>query len=366
MSSRKRIRIAEPHLEEAGSLVLGVLRSGQLSQGPMVERFEALCSTMAGTRHAIAMSNGTVTLEAALEVLGIGKGDEVITSAFTFGATVNAILRSGATVRFADILDDFTLDPNSVADLVGPKTAAIMPVHLYGLIADMPAIEAIARGKGLAVIEDAAQAHGASINGKPAGSFGVGSFSFYATKNVTSGEGGVITTSDDDLAFSLRILRNQGSARRYEYEMVGRNLRMSDVLAAVAIPQLERLADIIDARSRNAATLNNLLCDQDGLKIPEVPMNRRHVWHQYTLLLENVDRQLVASQLATAGIESGVYYPRIAWDHDVYRRHPRVVQDPAPVADRIAATCLSIPVHHKLTVEEIRAVAAETRRAVAA
>ncbi len=254
-----------PHLRAAARAARSrnssssVLRSGHLAQGPMVERFEALCTTMAGTAHAIAVTNGTVALDAALHVLDIGPGQEVITSPFTFAATINAILRSGASVRFADIRDDFTIDPASVAALIGPATTALMPVHLYGLPADMQALMSLAAANRLAVVEDAAQAHGADVGGRRAGSFGVGCFSFYATKNVTSGEGGCVTTDDSMLAERLRIARNQGMRGRYDYAMIGQNWRMTDVAAAIAIPQMERLDTINAARRGNAATLTACL-----------------------------------------------------------------------------------------------------------
>src|SRR5580704_5929227 len=282
-----RIRISAPQLgPEVENLVLSVLRSGHLAHGPMVGRFEALCTEMAGTAHAIAVANGTVALDAALAVLDIGPGQEVITSPFTFAATINAILRSGASVRFADIRDDFTIDPDSAAALIGPATTALMPVHLYGLPADMQALMSLATANRLAVVEDAAQAHGAAVAGRRAGSFGVGCFSFYATKNVTSGEGGVVTTDDSMLAERLRIARNQGMRGRYDYAMIGQNWRMTDVAAAIAIPQMERLETINTARRGNAATLSALLATTSAVTTPSVPAGRSHVWHQYTVLLD--------------------------------------------------------------------------------
>ena len=238
----REITVANPVIgPEAEALVLEVLRGGRLVQGRMVERFEELCCLMAGTTDAVAMSNGTVTLESIMEAQQIGPGDEVITSPFTFAATVNATLRAGATVRFADVHPDFTMDAASAAALVTPRTRAIVPVHLFGLMADMVAIEEVATRHGLVVIEDAAQAHGARQGELRAGGTGIGSFSFYATKNVTSGEGGVVTTSDPVLARHLRLLRNQGMERPYEYEIVGTNRRLTDLQAALAIPQLEQL-----------------------------------------------------------------------------------------------------------------------------
>jgi perosamine synthetase len=354
------IRVSQPHFgAEVEALVLEVLRSGHVAQGPMVARLEALGAEMAGTRHAVAVANGTVSLETALEVLGIGPGDEVVTSPFTFAATVNAALRSGATVRFADIGADFTIDLESVAALVGDRTVAIVPVHLYGLMADMPAIMALADRHDAAVVEDAAQAHGASLDGRPAGSFGIGSFSFYATKNVAAGEGGLLTTDDDTTAHRFRLLRNQGMVERYRYEAVGRNLRMTDLQAALAVPQLEHLDESNAARQRNAARLTGLLGGHSGLGLPEIPKGREHVWHQYTVLLpEGTDREQVQTRMREAGVEAGVYYPRLAWDYPIYREHPHIVADDTPVARSAAARCLSLPVHPRLTPEELEQVAA--------
>ncbi len=354
------VRMAEPHFgDDAAQLVLSVLRSGQVAQGPMVERFEDLCASMAGAAHAIAMANGTVTLEASLEVLGIGPGDEVITSPLTFGATLNAIVRSGATARFADIGPDYNVDPGSVASLVGPATAAILPVHLYGLPADMPAIDAIACRHGLAVVEDAAQAHGACIEGRPVGSFGLGSFSFYATKNVTTGEGGVVTTSDAAYARQLRLLRNQGMSRPYRYDMAGTNMRMTDMQAAVGIPQLEKLDDITGARAANAHALGVQLREQiPTVALPPHPVARRHAWHLYTILLrQGSDRDAVRSRMRELGVEAAVYYPSLVWDHPPYRHNPHVVIDETPNAASVAARCLSLPIRPGLEPCDLERVA---------
>jgi dTDP-4-amino-4,6-dideoxygalactose transaminase len=363
-----RIRISAPQLgPDVEDLVLGVLRSGHLAQGPMVERFEALCTTMAGTAHAVAVSNGTVALDAALHVLDIGPGQEVITSPFTFAATINAILRSGASVRFADIRDDFTIDPASVAALIGPATAALMPVHLYGLPADMQALMSLAVANRIAVVEDAAQAHGAEVAGRRAGSFGVGCFSFYATKNVTSGEGGCVTTDDSMLAERLRIARNQGMRGRYDYAMIGQNWRMTDIAAAIAIPQMERLDTINAARRSNAATLSSLLAATAAVTTPSVPTGRTHVWHQYTVMLDRgIDRDRVVGYMSAHGVDAGVYYPGLVWDHDAYRHHPNVHRDDTPTALAIASRCLSLPVHPGLSLADLERVAETLAAAVGA
>lgn len=364
----ERIRISAPQLgPEVEALVLSVLRSGHLAQGPMVERFEALCTTMAGTAHAIAVTNGTVALDAALHVLDIGPGQEVITSPFTFAATINAILRSGAAVRFADICDDFTIDPASVAALIGPDTTALMPVHLYGLPADMQALTSLAAANRLAVVEDAAQAHGADIGGRRMGSFGVGCFSFYATKNVTSGEGGCVTTDDARLAERLRVARNQGMRGRYDYAMIGQNWRMTDVAAAIAIPQLERLDAINAARRANAASLTSLLAATAEVTTPSEPAGRRHVWHQYTVLLDpGIDRDRAVGFMSAHGVDAGVYYPGLVWDHDAYRHHPNVHRDDTPKALGIASRCLSLPVHPGLSRGDLERVAETLAAAVRA
>jgi perosamine synthetase len=337
-----------------------------VAQGPMVARFEALCASMAGTTNAVAMANGTVTIEASLQVLGIGAGDEVITSPLTFAATLNAIVRSGATARFAEVGDDYNVDPDSVASLIGPSTAAVLPVHLYGLPADMTALSTLTSRHGLAVIEDAAQAHGATVHGRRVGSFGLGSFSFYATKNVTTAEGGVVTTSDAALAHRLRLLRNQGMSEPYRYELVGANLRMSDIHAALGIPQLERLAEVTKTRADNAAALTCGLKDRTpSVRLPQIPAGRTPVWHQFTILLpEAAKREAVRSRMADAGVQTGIYYPALVWDHPPYRGHPQVVKDETPRAAAVAARCLSLPVHPKVGPRETERVVAALERSL--
>lgn len=354
------IRISEPQLgPDVESLVLEVLRSGRLAQGPMVERLEELCAAMAGAQHAVAVSNGTTALDVALEASGIGPGDEVITTPLTFAATLNAIIRSGADVRFADVSDDYTIDPDAVRSLIGPRTAAIVPVHLYGLPADVPSLASLATDHGLLLLEDAAQAHGAAVDGVPVGAAGVATFSFYATKNVTAGEGGVVTTDDGDVADRIRLLRNQGMARPYEYTAIGQNLRMTELQAAVAIPQLERLGSIIATRKANAATLSAALKHRSDVTLPEETSGRSHVWHQYTALLsEGHARPTVVESLAQRGVQAGIYYPSLVWDHAPYRDSRQVLADPTPRAARVVRQCLSLPIHPGLTAADLEGVSA--------
>jgi len=354
--------------EGAAENVLAVLESGRLAQGPFVEELEAGFCEIASTKHAIAVMSGTVALVAAIEGLQLEPGDEVITSPFTFVASINAILEAGATVRFADIGGDFCLDPASIEAVITDRTKAIMPVHLYGLTADMGPIMEIAQRHSLAVVEDAAQAALAEWGGQRAGSFGIGCFSLYATKNLTTGEGGVVTTNDDYLADRLRVLRNQGMRARYEYEVVGHNWRMTELQAAIGVPQLPLLADRTKIRAANAAFLVEQLADVEGLILPAEPENRRHVWHQFTVQVApggGVTREEFADRLASHGVGSGIYYPKTAFDYDCYRAHDRVATADVPVAEAAARSVLSIPVHPFLTEEDLSTVVGAVRSAMA-
>jgi dTDP-4-amino-4,6-dideoxygalactose transaminase len=352
--------------EETEKLVLEVLRSGVVAQGPLVERFEEEFAQLVGVEHAVAVNNGTTALIAALSLLDLEPGDEVITSPFTFVATLNAILDTGATVRFADISDvDFTIAPHRVADVVTDRTKVVMPVHLYGQCADMVELSRIAEIHGLRIVEDAAQAHGARIGDRGAGSWGLGCFSFYATKNLTTGEGGMVTTSDASAADRLRVLRNQGMRRRYEYEMVGNNFRLTDLAAALVLPQLSRYEETVSKRRINAQRLTAGLTGVPGLVTPAVARDRTHVWHQYTVRLDGsapVDRDEVVARLTELGIGCGVYYPRLVHDYACYRTHPRVVVDPTPVAQAVASSCLSLPVHQFLDPGDVNGIVDAVRQ----
>jgi dTDP-4-amino-4,6-dideoxygalactose transaminase len=355
------IPISRIHIdEESERLVIEVIRSGMLAQGPMVARLERDFAEFIGVKHAVAVNNGTTALVAAVQALDLKPGDEVVTSPFTFVATLNAILEAGAVARFADIReDDFNVDPDALAAAIGPKTKVLMPVHLYGQPADMDRITPLARQHGLALIEDTAQSHGATIGGRAAGSFGIGTFSFYGTKNITTGEGGMITTDDDGIADTLRVLRNQGMRQRYQYELAGHNYRLTDLQAALAVPQLARYDEVVKRRKDNAARLTDGLTGVPGLRLPAELPGRSHVWHQYTVQVTEdaaLTRDEVVQALTERGIGCGVYYPKVVYDYDCYRAHPNVVADPAPVAERVARRCLSLPVHQYLTSDEVTTI----------
>ncbi len=252
------IAISKPCIGEAEKrAVLEVLESGMLVQGPKVALLEERWAQVCGTRHAVATSSGTTALHVALLAHGIGEGDEVITSPFTFIASVNAIIYVGARPVFVDIEEDtFNINPALIEEAVTPRTKAILPVHLYGYPCDMGAIEGIARRYNLAVIEDAAQAIGADYWGKRVGGFGTGCFSLYATKNVMSGEGGMITTDDEGLAQRCRMIRSHGMQRRYYHDVLGYNFRLTDLHAAIGLVQIERVGEFTARRRANAESLN--------------------------------------------------------------------------------------------------------------
>jgi dTDP-4-amino-4,6-dideoxygalactose transaminase len=350
---------------EEEELVLEVLRSGSIAQGPKVKQLEDEFADAFGLEHVVAVNNGTTALVAALEALQLQPGDEVLTTPFTFVATLNAILEAGATATFADIReDDFNIDPVSVRERVSDRTKVLAPVHLYGQMADMAPLESLAVERGLRILEDAAQSHGATYAGRPAGSYGIGTFSLYATKNLTTGEGGLIATDDAELADRLRVLRNQGMRARYVYEMAGHNYRLTDLQAAVGIPQIARYGSILEARRRNAARLSEGLADAPGLVLPRELPGREHVWHQYTIRVTDdarVTRDAFVEQLTEHGVGSGAYYPRLVTDYDAYRTHPRVSPADTPIAERVARQVVSLPVHHHLSDDELEAVISAVR-----
>ncbi|HMR95619.1 MAG TPA: DegT/DnrJ/EryC1/StrS family aminotransferase [Microthrixaceae bacterium] len=353
------ISVTEIHVpEEAEALVLECLRTGALAQGPRVAQLEDEFAAMCGVDHAVAVGNGTLALELALAVADLEPGDEVVTSPFTFVATVNAALAAGATVRFADIDPaSFNIDADAAAAAVTDRTRALVPVHLYGRPAPMDELAALAEDRGLVLVEDSAQAHAASVGGRRTGSWGLGCFSFYATKNMTTGEGGMVTTSDAGLADRMRVLRNQGMRARYQYEVVGHNWRMTDVAASIGLADLHVLDERTEARRRHAAALSERLAGIDGLVTPGPGgSDVRHVFHQYTVRVTGdarMDRDRLAAALAEQGIGNGIYYPKVAYDYDCYRSHPDVIIEPMPEAERAASEVLSLPVHPFLSDDDL-------------
>jgi dTDP-4-amino-4,6-dideoxygalactose transaminase len=342
---RQMIPLARPVVdEEEIAAVLAVLRSGHIVQGPMVEQFERRFAEIIGVRHAVAVSSGTAALHLALLAYGIGLGDEVITSPFSFVATANAILYAGARPVFADIrADDFNIDPERIEAKISPRTRAILPVHLYGQPADMEAICDIAGRHGLQIVEDAAQAHGASVHGRNVGTYGLGCFSFYATKNVHTAEGGAITTNDAELADRLRMLRGHGARVRYQHEMLGFNYRMSDIHAAIGVVQLDRFEELTRRRIGNASYLSSQI---SNVVVPYVRPGVRHVYHQYTVRIRS-GRDAAARTLGEVGIGTGVHYPLPIHQQPYYRELG--YSDSLPNAEQASREVLALPVHPELS-----------------
>ena len=340
------IPIARPQLGlEEETAVLEVMRSGALAQGARVKAFEDAFADTMGARFAIATSNGTTALYLALVAHGIGPGDEVITSPLTFIATANAIAQTGARPVLADIDDSLNLDPEAVAELIGPRTKAIMPVHLYGNPTDMHAFADLAQEHGLALIQDACQAVGAAIAGAPLGTFGTAAYSLYATKNITTGEGGMIITNDARIAKSCASLRHQAySDKPYVHEAIGYNYRLTEIQAAIGVVQLGRLEEITERRRSNANFYDGAITNERFVR-PRVNRANRHVYHQYTLRAPSdgsISRDEVRERLEKAGVGTGVYYPVPVHKQPAYSRHEN---PPCPRAELAAGEIFSIPVH---------------------
>jgi perosamine synthetase len=337
--------------EEERAAVDRVLRSGMLAQGPEVAAFEQEFAAAFGLdRPCVAVNSGTSGLHLGLLAAGIGAGDEVIVPSFTFAATANAVALTGARPVFADIeARHFCLDPDAVQAAVTPQTAAIMPVHLYGHPADMDRLGGIAARHDLAIFEDAAQAHGASLGGRPVGAFGrFAVFSLYPTKNMTAGEGGMASVADVRQERTLRLLRNQGMLRPYENEIVGFNARMSDIHAAIGRVQLRKVRQWTAKRRANAAFYTQHL---SGVVTPETAAGAVHVFHQYTVRIPD-ERDGVAKALrAEHDIGTGLYYPT-----PTHRLPPFATGYELPETERAAAEVLSLPIHPSLGPAELERV----------
>ena len=320
-----------------------VLRSGMMAQGPEVAAFENEFSSLVAGRHCIAVNSGTSGLHMAMIAVGMKPGDEVIVPSFTFAATANAVALTGATPVFVDIDPrTFNIDPAAIEAAITPRTRAIEPVHLYGQPAAMKEIMSIAARHNLLVVEDAAQAHMASLDGTPVGAFGVtGVFSFYPTKNMTSGEGGMISTASDEIARQCRLLRNQGMDKRYANEIVGFNTRMTDIHAAIGRVQLTRLAGWTTQRRDNANFLDENL---KGVVVPYVAPGAFHVYHQYTIRIVGHDRDAFAAEMTKRGVGNGVYYPVPVHELPSFGRAFDL-----PETTRATKEVLSIPVHPALS-----------------
>jgi len=333
-----------------------VLRSGMVAQGPEVAAFEQeFDDHFVGGRPTVTVNSGTSGLHLGLLAAGVGPGDEVIVPSFTFAATANSVALTGATPVFADIEPaQFTLDPASVLAAVTTRTKAIMPVHLYGHPAHMPELQAIADQHGLLIFEDAAQAHGAALGGTPVGSFGrFAMFSLYPTKNMTSGEGGMVVCDDGELARGVRLLRNQGMEQQYRNEVVGFNARMTDIHAAIGRVQLTKVDAWTAHRRSNAAFLDANL---RGVVVPPVADGATHVYHQYTVRVAGDRDGFVTALKEEHGVGSGVYYP--IPNHRLPSLTEYAPGLDLPETERAAAEVVSLPVHPSLSDGDLERIVA--------
>ena len=343
------IAIAAPEITTAEEeAVLRVLRSGRLAQGPEVAAFERAFAELQHVAHVSATSNGTTALQTALHVLGVGDGDEVLVPAFTFAASANAVLATGATPVFVDIVENWHMDLDAASAGVTERTKAIMPVHLYGLMVDMDAVAALAAKHELAIVEDAAQAHLAHRNGHWAGSVGVGAFSFYATKNAMTGEGGAVTTTSPELDESARRFRNHGMTSRYTHVEWGLNLRMTELQAAIGTEQLRRVSKWTDQRRENAAYFDTHL--PAFFQTPQEPEGAFHVYHQYTVTVPEAIRDHVLDGFRTRGIGADVYYPTPVPGQEAFGGPAEAESFPRSLS--ASRSIVNLPIHHRIGDEE--------------
>ncbi|MEZ0141702.1 DegT/DnrJ/EryC1/StrS family aminotransferase [Microbacterium sp. NRRL B-14842] len=337
--------------DEEREAVDRVLRSGMVAQGPEVAAFEAeFADHFVQGRPSVAVNSGTAGLHLGLLAAGVGAGDEVIVPSFTFAATGNSVALTGGTPVFVDIEPEtFSLDPAAVAAAITPSTKGILPVHLYGHPARMRELEALAADRGVALYEDAAQAHGASLDGRPVGTFGqFAMFSLYPTKNMTSGEGGMVTAENAEIARMLKLLRNQGMERQYENEIVGFNARMTDIHAAIGRVQLTKVDAWTAQRQANAAFLD---AELRGVMTPPVAEGAVHVYHQYTIRVPEDRDGFVAALKAEHNVGSGVYYP--IPNHRLPSLAPYAPDLDLPETERAAREVVSLPVHPSLSQDDL-------------
>jgi dTDP-4-amino-4,6-dideoxygalactose transaminase len=360
------IPIAQPNTNtQEEQAILQVLRSGMLAQGEKVTELEQKFSKLIGTKYTIATSSGTSALHISLLAAGVKPGDEIITSPFSFISTANACLFVGAKPTFVDIQEtDFNINPDLIKPAITKRTKAIIPVHLFGAPADMPTIARIAKKFKLKLIEDTCQAHDASIKGKKVGNWGLaGCFSLYATKNITSGEGGLITTNQKAFADKCKLLRSHGSKIRYQHHTLGFNFRTTDLQAAIAIEQLKKLSKFNQVRIKNALYLNQKIT-APGIILPRITTEPRHVVHQYTIRITRqcpISRHQLVQALQNNHIGYGIFYPIPIHKQPLYRKLGYRIK--LPIAEKLAKQVLSLPVHPLVTRKQLDLIARTVNQA---
>jgi dTDP-4-amino-4,6-dideoxygalactose transaminase len=356
------IHIAKPIMgNEEKRAVMGVLSSGNLAQGERVEKFEKAFARFIGTKYCVAVNSGTAALHLALLALGIKNKDEIITTSFSFSASANCALFCGAYPVFSDIDPmTFNINPYDIENKITKKSKCVIPVHLYGQPADMKPIKEVATKHDLFIVEDCAQAHGAEYKNKKVGSIGdLGCFSFYATKNMTTGEGGVITTNIDELAEKLQLLRNHGQTKRYCSSILGFNFRMTDIAAALGIEQLKKLKRFNKKRILNAKFLTKNFDGIGGLITPFISPNVTHVFNNYTIRITNrfkLGRESLIEKLKNDGIETRIYYPVPIHKQPLYVKlgYEKISLSET---DKASNEVLSLPVHPSLTKNDLNYMA---------
>jgi dTDP-4-amino-4,6-dideoxygalactose transaminase len=373
-SMRDMIPINQPSLgKEEIEAVVDVLKSGILTEksgrGPRVLQFEKEFAKFVGAKHAIAVSSGTAALHASLLAAGIQPGDEVVVPSFTFSATAGAVVLAGGKPAFADIdADTYSITPESIEGVLTRATKAIMPVHMYGLCADMDPIIELARNRGIVVIEDAAQAHGAEYNERRVGSLGdITCFSFYAGKNMTTGEGGMITTNDDDSAEQLKRIRTHGEERPYWVARQGHNYRMPEIAAAIGAVQLKKLPGFLQERRKNAEYLSEKLGVLGKLVMPKEPTGRKHAWYLFTPRLRGANagkRNKLVEKLRSKNIACSVYYESPVHMLPYYRDLQSTRRSALPETERACRQVFSIPVHPMLKQTELQYITESVKRAI--
>jgi len=354
----------QAHRDEYLQALTEVVDSAYFAGGPQVAAFEGEFADYCGTEHAVAVSTGTDALVLALRALGVGPGDEVITAPNSFFATAEAISHVGATPVFADVSDDTLLiDPARVKEAISERTKAVVPVHLFGQVADMPDIAALCKEHGLALLEDSAQAHGATRRGKRAGSIGdAAAFSFYPAKNLGAfGEGGAVTTNSGEVATELRQLRDHGQAKKHEHRLIGYNARLPAILCAALRVSLRYLDGANDGRRRAAARYQEQLAGTDGVRLIDVADASEPVYHLFVVRVAGRDQ--VAARLAESGVASAVHYPTPIHLQPAYRELGQI-RGSYPVAEAACDEILSLPMYPEITDEAVDLVCKALREAV--
>lgn len=371
---RKIIQIAQPMIgKEEIDAIVGVLKSGNLTsrfgEGPYAKKFEEAFAKFVNVKYAVAVNSGTAALHMALLAADIGQGDEVIVPSFTFVATAEAVVLCGATPVFADINPQtYCMDPISFQDLIRNKTKAVIPVHMYGNMADMDMIMKIAKEHDLVVIEDAAHAIGAEYDGKKAGSMSdFGCFSFYASKNITTGEGGMVTTNRRDNAEVLTAIRCHGIGKHRSSERIGHNYRMPEINCALGYYQIQKISRILEARRKNANLLTNMLEDIGRLELPKEAPHTKHAWHLYTVRLKGCragERNKAVSKLVDAGIQAEVFYETPIHMIPYYRRQFGFYPRSLPKTEAAARQVFSLPSHPGVEDEDIKYISQKLRKII--